>query len=129
MNALAQTSMSGVMRSTHKNADSLSQNSKSMSKFSDNNSDAGYNEKKFVKHGGSDLKVGESKNHSFASDMEDSVHAAMITNGLNQLPPIFMPNKKNKKKSIAPTKKPLPQIQKIATHKKTYVSPYSMKAI
>ncbi len=92
MNALAQSSM---LRSTNKPADSLSQNSKSMSKLSDNNSDSNFNEKtKYLTKFGGDAT---SKNHSFVSDAEESVHSGLVTNGLPSLPPIFLPGKKKKK--------------------------------
>jgi hypothetical protein len=46
-----------------------------------------------------DLKIENSKNHTFASDLEDSPSIQGLTGtNLPQLPPIFMPNKKGQKK-------------------------------
>lgn len=59
--------------------------------------------------------------------------------GQPALPPIFMPSKKGQKKNKGPTnptltnfnatKKNFPQLNKLTTHKKSYVSPYSIKSI
>lgn len=76
----------GMMRLTQRGADSFSQNSKSMTKFSDNGSEGSYHPKNVEKYkttkqsqlvpqnsgGLNDLKIENSKNHTFASDLEDS---------------------------------------------------------
>ena len=57
--------------------------------------------------------------------------------GQQALPPIFMPVKKGHKKkgnnsnlaTFNATKKQFPQLNKLTSHKKSYVSPYSMKSI
>ena len=75
-----------MMRLTQRGADSFSQNSKSMTKFSDNGSEGSYHPKNVEKYkttkqsqlvpqnsgGLNDLKIENSKNHTFASDLEDS---------------------------------------------------------
>jgi hypothetical protein len=70
-----------------------------MSKFSDNVSDSAFNPDKGkykTTNKGPDLKIENSKNHSFNSDMEDtsSAHGALQNPNMPQLPPIFMANKK-----------------------------------
>lgn len=90
MNGQNISQMSGVMRLTQRGADSMSQ--KSISKFSDNASDGNYNQQQdnkkkmdkynTAKHGGqgvphgngglADLKIENSKNQTFNSDIEDS---------------------------------------------------------
>ncbi len=98
-----------------------------------------------------DLKIENSKNQTFNSDLEDSasVHGLNGNNLVSirffnidlqpQLPPIFMPNKKGQKKKpivlaggstvFNSTKKNFPTLKKVTDHKKTYVSPYSIHAI
>ena len=58
--------------------------------------------------------------------------------GQQALPPIFMPVKKGHKKTkghssnlatFNATKKQFPQLNKLTSHKKSYVSPYSIKSI
>ena len=57
--------------------------------------------------------------------------------GQQALPPIFMPVKKGHKKkghssnlaNLNVTKKKFPQLKELTSHKKSYVSPYSIKSI
>eukprot|EP00347_Sterkiella_histriomuscorum_P018074 403346890 len=166
-------SQMGIMGLTQRGNESMSQKAQSMTKFpSDNMSDSKYvqqdNKKpsmdKYKTNKGNtnmlgqasgtlaDLKIENSKNQTFNSDFEDStsVQGANIVNGIQQLPPIFMGNKKGQKKknsNVPPhphqiisqvanpltqlnqTKKNFPVLNKITNHKKSYVSPYSLKAI
>mmetsp|Transcript_36670 Transcript_36670/g.35453 ORF Transcript_36670/g.35453 Transcript_36670/m.35453 type:complete len:105 (+) Transcript_36670:1113-1427(+) len=98
-----------------------------------------------------ELKIDNSKNHIFNSDVEEDSHSLNgLSNGntlKNGLPPIFMANKKGAKKKPgvtglvgggvfnATTKKNFPILKKVSDSqvqgpkKSSYVSPYSIKAI
>ena len=90
----------------------------------------------------SDLKIDQGKTKTFHSDVEESYSNAgggtvPMLAGQQALPPIFMPVKKGHKKkgnnsnlaTFNATKKQFPQLNKLTSHKKSYVSPYSMKSI
>ena len=103
----------GMMRLTQRGVESMSQNSKSMSKICDNDSQGSYKtvnkEKKFrstkqgalmhqTNSGLTDLKIDNSKTQTFNSDVEENYVNQM---GPPALPPIFMPQRKgNKKKNV-----------------------------
>jgi len=159
----------GAMRLTHRGTDSFSNNSKSMSKISDNASEGSHQadgqlgKKKVDKFrhtkqghlgvnssvgGISDLKIDGGKTQNFHSELDEyaSVGGGMVPQlGQQALPPIIMPVKKGGKKKMAvsgtsgmgstnmssfnATKKQFPQLNKLNQHKKSYVSPYSIKTL
>ena len=91
----------------------------------------------------SDLKVEGGKQKQFHSDVDEGYSnsgggTVPLIGGQPALPPINMPLKKggNKKKQTGTnfatfntTKKQFPQLNKLTQHKKSYVSPYSLKSI
>jgi hypothetical protein len=92
----------------------------------------------------SDIKIEGGKTQTFHSDVEETYSNAgggtvpSLVGGNPALPPIFMPMKKGSKKKSGntsnlamfnATKKQFPQLNKLTSQKKSYVSPYSIKSI